>query len=122
VLQPAPVLDLVLADQGNPRGLGFQLAQMHALLSELANGEAGRREVLAGTAAGLLAEGEVIVDTLLASPDQAVAAAALSPRLRAIEAAIAALSDRITRCYFALLPAVQTVGLTAAAPALKGAA
>ena len=26
VVQPAPVLDLVLADEGNPRGLAFQLA------------------------------------------------------------------------------------------------
>ena len=34
VLQPAPVLDLVLVDQGNPRGLAFQFAQMHTLLDE----------------------------------------------------------------------------------------
>ena len=32
VLQPAPVLDLVLADQGNPRGLAFQLVAIHGLL------------------------------------------------------------------------------------------
>jgi uncharacterized circularly permuted ATP-grasp superfamily protein/uncharacterized alpha-E superfamily protein len=115
VLQPAPVLDLVLADQGNPRGLGFQLAQMHALLDELQD-EDGPREMLAGTAAGLLAEAEMIVEALLAASDQAAAAAAMAPRLRAIEGAIAALSDRITRRYFALLPAVQTVGWTAGAP------
>ena len=115
VLQPAPVLDLVLADQGNPRGLGFQLAQMHALLDELQD-EGGPREMLAGTAAGLLAEAEMIVEALLAAPDQAAAAAAMAPRLRAIEAAIAALSDRITRRYFALLPAVQTLGWSSADP------
>ena len=38
VLQPAPVLDLVLADQGNPRGLGFPAGtDAHAA------GRAGRR-------------------------------------------------------------------------------
>ena len=122
VLQPAPVLDLVLADQGNPRGLGFQLAQMHTLLDEL-GGEGGPRELLAGTAAGLLAEAEMIVDQVLAAPDQSVAAAALPPRLEAMADGVAALSDRITRRYFALLPAAQTLGWSAeAAPALRGAA
>ncbi len=48
VIQPAPVLDLVLADRGNPRGLAFQLVAMHTLLDELAEGGpergiAGRR-------------------------------------------------------------------------------
>ncbi|HTN09768.1 MAG TPA: alpha-E domain-containing protein [Acetobacteraceae bacterium] len=37
VLQPAPVLDLVLADQGNPRGLAFQFVAMHTLLDELSD-------------------------------------------------------------------------------------
>ena len=122
VLQPAPVLDLVLADQGNPRGLGFQLAQMHTLLDEL-GGEGGAREMLAGTAAGLLAEAEMIVEAVLAAPDQSVAAAALPARLEAMAAGVATLSDRITRRYFALLPAVQTLGWSAeAVPALRGAA
>ena len=122
VLQPAPVLDLVLADQGNPRGLGFQLAQMHTLLDEL-GGEAGTRELLAGAAAGLLLEAEMVVEDLLAAPDQAVAASAFAPRLDAIADEVAALSDRITRRYFALLPAAQTLGWSAeVVPALRGAA
>lgn len=122
VLQPAPVLDLVLADQGNPRGLGFQLAQMHTLLDEL-GGEDRAREKLAGTAAGLLAEAEMIVEAVLAAPNQAVAAAALPPRLEALATGVASLSDHITRRYFALLPAVQTLGWSAeAAPVLLGAA
>ena len=122
VLQPAPVLDLVLADQGNPRGLGFQLAQMHTLLTEL-GGEGGAREMLASTAAGLLAEAEMIVESVLASPDQSVAAAELPPRLEAMAAALAGLSDSITRRYFALLPAAQTLGWSAeAATTLRGAA
>ena len=43
VLQPAPALDLLLADDGNPRGLAFQLAAMRALLSEIAGGGGCRR-------------------------------------------------------------------------------
>jgi uncharacterized circularly permuted ATP-grasp superfamily protein/uncharacterized alpha-E superfamily protein len=114
VLQPAPVLDLVLADQGNPRGLGFQLTQMHTLLDEL-GGESGGREMLAGTAAGLLAEAEMIVEDVLAAPDQSVAAAQLPARLEAVADGVAELSDRITRRYFALLPAAQTLGWSAEA-------
>jgi uncharacterized alpha-E superfamily protein len=122
VLQPAPVLDLVLADKGNPRGLGFQLAQMHTLLDEL-DGADDARALLAGTVAGLLSGPEKLVEIVLAAPDQAVAATALPPRLRAMEDELAALSDRITRQYFALLPAVQTVGWSAGAPpGLTGAA
>ncbi len=108
VIQPAPVLDLVLADQGNPRGLAFQLAAMHTLLDDLADDSPEQR--LAAIAAGLLAEAEALVADVLAAPDQAAAAAALPPRLRDIGGGLATLSDRITRRYFALLPAAQSVG------------
>ncbi len=123
-LQPAPVLDLVLADQGNPRGLAFQLVAMHGLLDELMATGPGR-EQLAGAAAGLLAEVEALVEGVLAAPDQAVAAAALPAQLAGISAGIASLSDRITRRYFALLPVAQTLGMSADATdtiALKGVA
>jgi uncharacterized alpha-E superfamily protein len=109
VMQPAPVLDLVLADQGNPRGLAFQLVAIHGLLEELTEG--GGRELLAGAAAGLLAEVEALVEGVLAAPDQALATSDLPPKLDHITAGIAALSDRITRRYFALLPVAQTVGV-----------
>ena len=109
VLQPAPVLDLVLVDQGNPRGLAFQLAAMHTLLDELAGG-AGDAERLATVAAGLLAETEALVADVLAALDQATAAAAAPARLRGIGGALATLSDRISRRYFALLPAAQALG------------
>jgi uncharacterized circularly permuted ATP-grasp superfamily protein/uncharacterized alpha-E superfamily protein len=128
VIQPAPVLDLVLADQGNPRGLAFQLLSMHGLLDELAgDGDEGvppegrGRELMAGAAAGLIAEVEALVEEVLATPDQAAAAAALPPRLQVIGGALSDLSDRITRRYFALLPAAQALGWDGAAPGLQEA-
>jgi uncharacterized circularly permuted ATP-grasp superfamily protein/uncharacterized alpha-E superfamily protein len=123
VLQPATVLDLVLADQGNPRGLAFQLVAMHTLLDELTAAGPGR-EQLAGAAAGLLAELEALVQGVMEADDQAVAAAALPAHLAAIGSGIAALSDRITRRYFALLPVAQTLGMAAEPEAiiLKGVA
>jgi len=122
VLQPAPVLDLVLADPGNPRGLAFQLTQMHTLLDELTD-TSGSHERIAVEAAGLLVGTETLVDAILRAPDQAATAAAIAPAgLRDVGAGIAALSDRITRRYFALLPAAQAVGLSAEPAALKGAA
>ncbi len=108
VLQAAPVLDLVLADQGNPRGLAFQLVAIHSLLDELA--EAGPREMFAGVAAGLLAEVEALVEGVLSAPDQAVAASELPRQLEGVAATLSDLSDRITRRYFALLPVAQSVG------------
>ncbi len=121
VVQPAPVLDLVLADQGNPRGFAFQCAAMHALLDELA-GESGTREAMAGAVAGLLAQAEALVGRVAAAPDEAAAAAAAAPELTAIAGSVADLSDRITRRYFALLPLVRTVGLSTEPTVQRGAA
>ncbi len=121
VVQPAPVLDLVLADQGNPRGFAFQCAAMHALLDELA-GESGAREAMAGAVAGMLAQAEALVGRVAAAPDEAAAAAAAAPELVAIAGSVAELSDRITRRYFALLPLVRTVGLSTEPATLRGAA
>jgi uncharacterized alpha-E superfamily protein len=121
VLQPAPVLDLVLADRGNPRGLAFQLARAQTLLATL-NGDGSAVEMLAGAAGSLLAEVEALVEAVLAAPDQAIAAVAVPARLRAVGEDVATLSSRVTRRYFALLPAVHTLGLSGQAPELRGAA
>ena len=40
-----------------------------------------------------------------------MAAAYLPPRLRALEAAIGELSDRVSRRYFAMLPVARSVGM-----------
>ena len=63
-----------------------------------------------------------VVENVLNAPDQAVAAAAMSPLLLGVAGGISALSDRITRRYFALLPAVQTVGLGSETGGRRGAA
>ena len=69
------------------------------------------RELLAGSAAGLLAEVDLVVNQVLNAPDQAQEAALLPSRLRAMGSELDGLSNRITRRYFAVLPATQTVGL-----------
>lgn len=106
-LQPSPVLDLVLADPSNPRGVAFQCNEIRARLAAISNGSEAE---LVRAAGALQAEAEAIAAGLVDLPDQATAAAALPDRLEALRAAIGALSDRVTRRYFALLPAVQTIG------------
>ena len=119
ILQPAPVLDLVLADESNPRALAFQLGAIRRNLAEVP-GESG--PILAGESDALLTEVAAIVAEVLAAPDQSAAAARLVPRLDGVARRIAALSDAVARRYFALLPAAQTLGLEGAEPALRGAA
>ena len=54
--------------------------------------------------------------------DQSVAALFLPARLRSLRDAVADLSDRVSRRYFALLPTVRTVGIEAPARSMRGAA
>ena len=119
VLQPAPALDLMLADDGNPRGLAFQLAAMRALLSEIAS---GADNSLAAAAAALQDEPQSMVRMVSEAADQSVAALFLPARLRALRDAVAELSDRVSRRYFALLPTARTVGIEAPARSMRGAA
>ena len=119
LLQPAPALDLMLADEGNPRGLAFQLVTAASLLQQIAGSQDA---ALAGLAASLRQEAEAMVQTVAAAADQARAATLLPPRLRALRNSVAELSDRLSRRYFALLPTARSVGVEAGAPALLGAA
>ena len=119
VLQPAPVLDLVLADDGNPRGLAFQLAAIGHLLDQIA----GRDDsLLSGVAAALLDETRALVLRVADSADQSVAASELPKTLHDLSAGIGVLSDRVTRHYFALLPVAQTLGMGEEALSFRGAA
>ena len=107
VLQPAPALDLILADEGNPRGLAFQLAAARDLLREIV--EEG--DSLLMTMDPLLQETQDIVLTVLRSRDQMATTARLPPRLKTLEQAISAVADRVSRRYFTLLPIVRSLGV-----------
>ena len=119
VLQPAPVLDLVLADDGNPRGLEFQLRAIADLLERIAGPDG--EHALSAVVTEIADDVRFMVQRVADAPDQAVAAAALPEMLHRHAAAIADLSDRVTRHYFALLPAAQTLGTGEEMPA-RGAA
>jgi uncharacterized alpha-E superfamily protein len=118
-LQPAPALDLMLADPGNPRGVAFQLATAATLLNEIAGTQDA---TLAGIATSLQQSADAIVRGVEEATDQGRAATLLPPRLRDLRDAVADLSDRISRRYFALLPTARSVGIEGEAPALLGAA
>jgi len=115
-LEPAPALDLILADEGNPRGLAFQLIAARMLLREIA--EDG--DSLLASIDPLLSEADLIVQDVLQSPDQMAATARLPSRLRKLEQAIAAVADRVSRRYFTLLPVARSLGVES--DLLRGAA
>ncbi len=119
VLQPAPVLDLVLADSGNPRGLAFQLEAIAHLLDQI---EGPGDRTLSRDVAAVAADVQLLVQRVADAPDQADAASALPATLHRHAAMVAALSDRVTRNYFALLPAPQSVGTGEETQPLRGAA
>lgn len=112
VLQPAPVLDLVLADPSNPRGLAYQVAAIQVALAEVSG---LTLDPLVEQAGALAQDAEALVQAILAAPDQAVAAANLPPRLAAMAESLGMLSDAVTRRYFALLPVARSLGLDAPA-------
>jgi uncharacterized circularly permuted ATP-grasp superfamily protein/uncharacterized alpha-E superfamily protein len=107
VLQPAPALDLILADEGNPRGLAFQLTAARELLREIV--EDGDSLVM--SMEPLLQESRGIVQDVLRSPDQMATTARLPPQLRKLEQAISAVADRVSRRYFTLLPVARSLGV-----------
>ncbi|MGE0223665.1 MAG: circularly permuted type 2 ATP-grasp protein [Acetobacteraceae bacterium] len=107
VLQPAPALDLILADEGNPRGLAFQLLTIRDLLREIMEDS----DSLLASVDPLLQQVHEIVRDVLRATDQAVAAAFMPARLRALETTIASLSDQVSRRYFTLLPVARSLGV-----------
>ena len=118
-LQPAPVLDLVLADDRNPRGLASQFSMVRDLLAEL-SGDAD--SPLPAAASELVEEIRAIATRVADAEDQVAAAASVPAHLKTIAAGTAALSDRITNRYFSLLPAAYRLGAPGAARRLRGMA
>jgi uncharacterized circularly permuted ATP-grasp superfamily protein/uncharacterized alpha-E superfamily protein len=120
-LQAGPVLDLVIADDSNPRAVAFQLTTLRNLLSNIGGGGDDR---LTGQAEALLRMAQSTVTDLVADHEDAAALEAVSPRLVALAEGVRALSDLLFRRYFALLPLPRAVGVEQEdeAPALRGAA
>lgn len=119
VVQPAPVLDLVMADEANPRGLAFQLSTIGLLMTEIAG---PTDQSLVNTAARLRDDVEMMVHDVINATDELRAALALPDRLRAVRDAVAELSDRLSRRYFTVLSTARSVGIDAPDEAMRGAA
>jgi uncharacterized circularly permuted ATP-grasp superfamily protein/uncharacterized alpha-E superfamily protein len=120
VMQAGPALDLVLCDRGNPRGLAFQLAGIKRLLEEIS----GQSDIALPQVAGqLLDQTNALVQRIITALEPEAEAARIAEPLRAIGQGVMALSDRVTRRYFALLPAAQAVGVdTGGVGDMRGAA
>jgi uncharacterized circularly permuted ATP-grasp superfamily protein/uncharacterized alpha-E superfamily protein len=108
VLQPLPVLDLVLADPANPRGLAFQFAAIAEALSEAAQDRGDKLAIDARTLAAMAAAAAADIPP---GQDGVAAAVRLPDTLRRIGARTDALSDAISRRYFSHVPPPQSVGL-----------
>ncbi len=118
-VQPAPALDLVLADDDNPRALAYQLIAARDLLSEVGGGSS---TPMTRSVSELLEEAQAIVRDVARAEDQAAVAAELPPRLLAIRRKIAEIGGRIMRQYFELLPVAHAVGLEPDRIGVRGAA
>ena len=106
IVQPAPVLDLIMADRANPRALAFQFDRMISLLRDC-----GADGALVAHAQGLIETTDGMVDAVAHASDPAACAAGLPAQLEQLAEATAALSDQVTRQFFALLPLPQLVGM-----------
>jgi uncharacterized alpha-E superfamily protein len=118
VMQAAPALDLILADEGNPRGLAFQLLAMRDLLRQVT--EDGDSLLVSVDRA--LRDAREIVTEVLRAPNQMQAAARLGETLAGIERSIEAVADRVSRRYFTLLPIARSLTVDAEPSSRSGAA
>jgi uncharacterized circularly permuted ATP-grasp superfamily protein/uncharacterized alpha-E superfamily protein len=118
VMQAAPALDLILADEGNPRGLAFQLLAIRDLLRQIT--EEG--DSLLASVDRALRDAREMVNDVLAAPNQMQAAARLTERLGQLESLIETIADRVSRRYFTLLPIARSLTVDAEPPARSGAA
>jgi len=119
VLQPAAALDVMLADDGNPRGLAYQLSAARRTLTSIS---AASDTSLVAMVDGLLEDVQAMVRCVTAAVDQAYAARALPDPLRGLRDGVAELSDRLSRRYFALLPTARAVGISGDGRPVRGAA
>jgi len=110
-LQPAPVLDLVVLDDSNPRALAFQLRAIDVHLDYLA--QASGTEVPAlptSLEADLVAVVRQFGGDEQAWRHEGLALAMLRDVTADADERLEALSEAITRAYFSHVPASQAVG------------
>ncbi len=101
VFQAAPVLDLLVLDESNPRSVAFQVEQLKALVGELPRAnrlqsESGDRRLVARMVARVAAAGA----GGLAHCDASGRRAELAQLLDLVEGSATELSDAIDRAYF----------------------
>ncbi len=110
-LQPAPVLDLVMLDDSNPRALAFQLHTISSHLERL--GEVSGTSVpdpLGGLGQDLERVVQLFTGEEQAWRHEGLALAMLRELTEDTERRIEDLSEAITRAYFSHVPAAQAVG------------
>ncbi|MBL6617365.1 MAG: circularly permuted type 2 ATP-grasp protein [Reyranella sp.] len=114
-LQPAPVLDLVILDDSNPRSLAFQLRAIEGHLDYLARASGVRVPALpASLDADLAAAVRQFAGDEQVWRHEGLALALLRDLANDTDQKLDALSEAITRAYFSHVPAAQAVGSSTA--------
>ncbi len=115
-LQPAPVLDLVVLDDSNPRSFAFQLRSIASHLDGLADDSGTRvRDPLASFDNDLARTVELFASEEKSWRNEGPALDALRRVTTDGQHRLEDLSEAITRAYFSHVPAAQSVGSTALA-------
>ncbi len=105
------VLDLVLADEGNPRSVRFQLLQLNALVAGLASGGGAARQRERDLARDALVELRGIhLEAVAGARGADGAQAAVDEALARVQQRLTALADHLTRSYFGRGDRAQLVG------------
>jgi uncharacterized alpha-E superfamily protein len=114
-LQPAPVLDLVVLDDSNPRALAFQLRVIRGHLDRLGQASGTR---VADQLGSLQGEFERVVQMFAGEEKswrhEGLALTMLREAAQGSERRLEDLSEAITRAYFSHVRAAQAVGSMAA--------
>ena len=114
-LQPAPVLDLVMLDDSNPRSLAFQLRAIEGHLDYLARVSGVRVPALpAALDHDLAAAVKQFAGDEQVWRHEGLALAMLRDLADETDRRLDGLSEAITRAYFSHVPAAQAVGSSTA--------
>jgi uncharacterized circularly permuted ATP-grasp superfamily protein/uncharacterized alpha-E superfamily protein len=110
-LQPAPVLDLVMLDDSNPRALAFQLREIRSHLQRLGETSgANVPDALQSLDSDIARVVQLFGGEEKAWRHEGLALAMLREITEDTERRIEDLSEAITRAYFSHVPAAQAVG------------